>query len=328
MREERGEGRGERERGNDEREMGNQALPAQRSAFNIQHSSASLLSPLSPLPSPLSLLLDPPAAGAWNMAVDEVLLEAAAADGQCTLRFYRWQEPTLSLGYFQTYADRWQHAASSRSAVVRRSSGGGAIMHDLELTYSLAIPARHPLAIDRLGCYRAIHLALIETLAQWGIEATMAGKPSPPAPLPKGEGSCGMPTISKGEGSHAPAAQREPFLCFQRRSPGDVLVGEVKIAGSAQRRCRGAVLQHGSVLLARSTDAPELAGLEELTAHAISCEQLIEAWLVRLAGALSATWQTGQLSDEQRRRANALVAEKYASPVWTESRGRPFSAPA
>ena len=65
-------------------------------------------------PSPFRLLLDPPAAGAWNMAVDEALLEAAAAEGQCTLRFYRWQEPTLSLGYFQAYADRWQHAASSQ----------------------------------------------------------------------------------------------------------------------------------------------------------------------------------------------------------------------
>jgi len=259
------------------------------------------------------------------MAVDEVLLDTAAADGQCTLRFYRWQEPTLSLGYFQTYADRWQHAASSGSAVVRRSSGGGAIMHDRELTYSLAIPARHPLAVDRLGCYRAIHLALIEALAQWGIEATLAAKPSPPAPLPKGEGSCGMPTLSKGEGSPVSAAQREPFLCFQRRSPGDVLVGDIKVAGSAQRRCRGAVLQHGSVLLAQSAAAPELAGLQELTGNAISCEQLIEAWLVRLAGALSATWQSGQLSDEQHRRANALMTEKYASPVWTENRGRHVS---
>ena len=57
-------------------------------------------------PSAFRLLLDPPAAGAWNMAVDEALLEAAAAEGQCTLRFYQWAEPTLSLGYFQAYADR------------------------------------------------------------------------------------------------------------------------------------------------------------------------------------------------------------------------------
>jgi len=61
---------------------------------------------------PFLLLLDPPAPGAWNMAVDETLLEAAANDGLCTLRFYRWIEPTLSLGYFQAYADREKHEAS------------------------------------------------------------------------------------------------------------------------------------------------------------------------------------------------------------------------
>jgi lipoate-protein ligase A len=193
-------------------------------------------------------------------------------------------------------------------------------MHDLELTHSLAIPARHPLAVDRLGCYRAIHLALIETLAQWGIEAKMFAPCSTAAP------GCVVPGAQPR--AAVPRAQREPFLCFQRRSPGDVLVGEAKVAGSAQRRCRGAVLQHGSVLLAQSTAAPELAGLKELTAQAIQPEQLVEAWLARLAEALSATWQTGRLSDEQRHLADALVAEKYASPVWTESRGRPFSAPA
>ena len=124
-------------------------------------------------PSSFLLLLDPPASGAWNMAVDEVLLEAAAADGQCTLRFYRWEEPTLSLGYFQTYADRWQHEPSSHAAVVRRMSGGGAILHDAELTYSFAVPSHHPLANNRLGFYQAVHTALIEALAQWGIEAAM-----------------------------------------------------------------------------------------------------------------------------------------------------------
>jgi lipoate-protein ligase A len=232
------------------------------------------------------------------MAVDETLLETAAADGQCTLRLYRWQEPTLSLGYFQAYADRWQHAASGRAAVVRRASGGGAILHDRELTYSLAIPSQHPLAARRLECYRAVHQALVEVLAEWGIEATMAAQPE------------------------QSAATREPFLCFQRRSPGDVLVAGAKIAGSAQRRCRGAVLQHGSVLLARSAAAPELGGLEELSGQTVPPERLIEAWLERLAGVLSATWQSGQLSDAERRRANEICAEKYASPVWTENRGR------
>ena len=87
------------------------------------------------------LLIDAPERGVWNMAIDEALLESAA-DESCdlvTLRFYRWSEPTLSLGYFQSYEDRNSHEASRSLPVVRRSSGGGALVHDHEWTYSLAI---------------------------------------------------------------------------------------------------------------------------------------------------------------------------------------------
>ena len=84
---------------------------------------------------PTFLLLDPPASGAWNMAVDEVLWRWSAAAGRCCWRFYRWEEPTLSLGYFQSYDDRARHAASQGCPVVRRPSGGGAIVHDKEKGY-------------------------------------------------------------------------------------------------------------------------------------------------------------------------------------------------
>jgi lipoate-protein ligase A len=267
---------------------------------SARESCPAISSPLSSLPSPLSvrLLVDPPASGVWNMAVDEALLETAAADGLCTLRFYAWQEPTLSLGYFQTYTERWQHAASQDCAVVRRPSGGGAILHDRELTYSFVVPERHPLAVDRLGFYHAVHAALIEALAPWGVRATVFA--------PSGQSVVGP----------------SPFLCFERRSPGDVLVNCVKIAGSAQRRCRGAVLQHGSVLLARSPAAPELDGVEELLGERIPPNLLIEAWLTRLSATSGLVWQNAELSEAQRGRADRLVAEKYASPDWTEKRSR------
>ena len=116
------------------------------------------------------LLIDPPADGAWNMAVDEVLLKAAAA-GRCCFRFYRWQVPTLSLGYFQAIDDRRRHVASFGCPVVRRSSGGGAIVHDRELTYSVALPGEHPLAMGRMLLYQAVHQTLIEVLAAAGIQA-------------------------------------------------------------------------------------------------------------------------------------------------------------
>jgi lipoate-protein ligase A len=332
------------------------------------------------------LLLDPPAQGAWNMAVDEALLESAAFDGQCTLRFYQWAEPTLSLGYFQAYRDRNQHEASRGCAVVRRASGGGAIMHDFDVTYSLAVPERHPLAKDRLGTYRVVHDALVAVLADRGIEASLfacnttkiggtgdAGQgpissPSPgqrpgessqllssvgpagqdsPEPLarwannadlivPIIPGRCpGLEEPSSfgavnqrdddnvGCGAKEPnslRAAKEPFLCFQRRASGDVLVKGEKIAGSAQRRCRGAVLQHGSVLLARSAAAPELNGLKELTAKTILVEEFIQAWLEKLSAALGIVWRRGDLSEEHRLRAARLVAEKYESTTWTNAR--------
>src|ERR1700690_2091076 len=89
------------------------------------------------------LIVDPPGEGAWNMALDEALLEAAQNEGIATLRFYSWREATLSLGYFQGAADRRLHQASADCASVRRASGGGAILHDCELTYSIALPCGH-----------------------------------------------------------------------------------------------------------------------------------------------------------------------------------------
>ncbi len=262
-------------------------------------------------PSAFRLLRDPPASGVWNMALDEALLEAAVA-GRCTLRFYQWEVPTLSLGYFQDVADRRQHVASQRSPMVRRASGGGAILHDRELTYSLAIPERHPLAVTRLRTYQVVHQSLIETLGQWGISASMfAESPADARPASVADGvGCGAIDNSSA------------FLCFQRRAPGDVLVGDAKIAGSAQRRAAGAILQHGSVLLARSEAAPELDGLFELTGRAISVEELIEAWIGHLAAAFDVSWQNQPLDEAVCARAKVLAAEKYGSLDWTESRRR------
>ena len=119
------------------------------------------------------LLRHAPTGGAWNMAVDEMLLEQAEGRAAACLRFYRWSEPTLSLGYFQTYADRRQHGPSLRCAAVRRLTGGGAILHDAELTYSIVLPSSHPLAARRDELYRAVHGCLIEALGQLGIAARL-----------------------------------------------------------------------------------------------------------------------------------------------------------
>jgi len=244
------------------------------------------------------LVIDPPAPGAWNMAVDEVLWQWSAASGRCAWRFYRWDEPTLSLGYFQSYEDREEHAASRACPVVRRPSGGGAIVHDKELTYSFVVPAGHRLAGRPSLLYRTIHTVLIEVLAGFGVEAALCGGPEDAGPA------------------------RQPFLCFQRRSPGDVLVGAAKVAGSAQRRSRGAVLQHGSLLLARSSAAPEIEGLESAAPGVVDEQQLLASWLEKLSQRLGVTWQKEPLTDQQRCEAEKLVQTRYGSLPWTRARGR------
>ena len=232
------------------------------------------------------------------MAVDEWLMEWSAATGGCGWRVYAWQEPTLSLGYFQAHEDRRGHAASLDCPAVRRLSGGGAIVHDAELTYSFVVRRGHPLALRRRVLYEAVHTTLIEVLSRHGIAACLYG------------------------GSRRTTAGGQPFLCFQRRAPGDVLVGRTKLAGSAQRRSAGAVLQHGSVLLARSPAAPELPGLKELTKRPLRASQLTETWLEALCGRLGLARQDRPLSPSERGRVAELVDAKYATEAWTLRRGR------
>jgi lipoate-protein ligase A len=249
-------------------------------------------------PTPCRLLLEPPASGAWNMAVDEWLMEWSASTGGCGWRIYAWQEPTLSLGYFQSHEDRRGHAASLNCPAVRRLSGGGAIVHDAELTYSFVLPRGHPLALRRRGLYEAVHTTLIEVLGRQGIRACLYGE------------------------SGGPRVGRSPFLCFLRRAPGDVLVGSAKIAGSAQRRSAEAVLQHGSVLWARSLAAPELEGLDDLANGPIRRSEFAEAWLEALGARLGLAWQDRPLCQGERRRVADLVAAKYGTEGWTLRRGR------
>jgi lipoate-protein ligase A len=241
------------------------------------------------------------------MAVDEVLLAQAAEEGLSTLRIYQWSEPTLSLGYFQDYADREGHAASRGCAVVRRQSGGGAILHDRELTYSISLPSGHSLAQETSELYRQVHRALIEFLQPYS--ATRPGL-----------------LLRVCEGEEVRSADNRAFLCFQRRSAGDVVLTNgnceetVKVIGSAQRRREGAVLQHGSILLARSPAAPELPGLRDRLDLPVSEGPLAEAIGDRLAGLLGDATIPAELAIEKVGQVEQIAAEKYGSPTWTKRR--------
>jgi lipoate-protein ligase A len=242
------------------------------------------------------LILDPAARGAWNMAVDEALLMSARERGGATLRFYAWQPATISLGYFQAYEQRQTHAESADCDLVRRATGGGAIVHHHELTYSFVVPLADRLSADAEALYYAFHETLIETLRGFGVTARLC---QTPVELPRGE---------------------EPFLCFQRRAKGDVLCGDFKITGSAQRRHHGAVLQHGSVLLMRSANAPQLPGIAELAGPVLTPAELLTAWTPALAKRLNLALETGVLSDDEAATATAVEREKFLAPAWNHRR--------
>lgn len=241
----------------------------------------------------LRVIVDPPATGVWNMAVDEALLNSGGHPG-FTLRFYEWSEPTLSLGYFQSYSERARHPASLACPLVRRASGGGAIVHDRELTYSLIAPVGQRFGSTAQELYRLVHQALCDVLSDWNI---FAERFTP---------------------DESPREQRsEPFLCFERRSPGDVVLAGQKICGSAQRRHLSRVLQHGSLLWARSAAAPELPGVHDLQAVAPDLEGLRGAWITRLAHLLRLDVRDDALSTAEQQAAGQIVEGKFQNPNWT-----------
>jgi lipoate-protein ligase A len=249
------------------------------------------------------LFLDEPADGAWNMAVDEALLESAVDGDGPYLRIYAWQRPTLSIGYFQKYAQaqQWLDAAGEPNVpVVRRPSGGGAILHDQEITYALILPRDCLPALRRPMLYRLVHDGLGAGLRRWGIAAQVR------------ETSATVP----------PDTQHldEPFLCFLRSANGDLLFDGCKAGGSAQRRRAGAVLQHGSLILAPSPLVPEIRGLALHETHDRSGAELVPRLADAVAARLGLNLLPGCISPAQRACAKALVRNKFASAQWTQRR--------
>ncbi len=182
------------------------------------------------------------------MAVDELLLESASERAISTLRWYRWSEPTVSLGYFQPrvpeeLADRFRGLP-----VVRRLSGGGAILHDQELTYAIALAGNHPLAANPRELYDLAHHTAISVLGEFGITAALRGDSHP--------------------------ERGGNFLCFSRGDSFDVVCQGEKVLGSAQRRRKRAVLQHGSLLLRRSQHAPEFRGVCDFASAPVDVDRL------------------------------------------------------
>ena len=211
-----------------------------------------------PLPfSRLGLIDDPtPRPAAWNMALDEVLLDGLGVEPW--LRIYRWERPAVSIGYFEPHGPAM--ANWPRRDLVRRWTGGGIVAHGEDLTFSLLVPRAARLAgLPAAESYRLIHSAVARALMETGRPlATLHDTDLP----------------SRDDSSHA---------CFENPVRHDLMFSGQKVAGGAQRRTRRGLLHQGSI------QSPAGVGGSSLDAGALSAAlprafgQVVETRVLTLA---------------------------------------------
>ena len=251
------------------------------------------------------LIKSPPTDAFTNMAVDEAIFEAVAAGkSPPTLRFYTWTPPAVSVGYFQdSFTDIDISACREMGIdVVRRLTGGRAVLHDKELTYSVICPEGDPLFPDNiLGTYKLISSCLVKGLNSLGIDASLA------------------PSSVKGR------AKKSPSACFISSSHYEITVSGNKLVGSAQRRGDGAFIQHGSILMEFDRDKLEmllpasggLDGITSISEHLhVSLTELISSLISGFEEVIGVTFAEGTLSDEETALCKKYVEEKYSRYDW------------
>lgn len=263
------------------------------------------------------LLITSPARGAWNMAVDEAILEhIGRSESIPTLRLYAWDPACLSLGHAQPFSDVDVSRLKERSwEVVRRATGGRAILHTDELTYSIIAPNDEPsVAGTVLESYNRLAQALLLAVKKLDLPVEMK------------EGK------ADGNGASNP-------ICFEVPSTYEITVAGKKLIGSAQARKKEGVLQHGSLPLtgdlaricqalvfenetAREDASKRLlrraATAESALGRAVSWETAAQAFIHAFESQLGLSLKRGELSESESKRADELIREKYDHPLWTE----------
>lgn len=248
------------------------------------------------------LISDGLLSGCENMATDEAIAALFGADGQQTptLRLYGWDRPSISVGFLQ---DARQFEGMGLP-VVRRITGGRAVLHYKELTYSIVAGTSHPLFSGGiLSSYRLISGSIVSALNGYGINALLS---------------------SKKAGRAAQAA------CFDAPSKFEVLVDGRKLAGSAQRRLRDSFLQHGSILFEIDEGLNESVfgkGLSEKTAcfsqYADCPVEAFRMVLIKtMEEAFGASFTEGRLTDRELESRSALMEHKYSSDDWNYGKAR------
>jgi lipoate-protein ligase A len=231
------------------------------------------------------------ASGPWNMAADEALLGSAMA-GIASLRFYQWTAPTLSLGYFQPSDPTRSYPGVANLDWLRRPTGGAALVHHHELTYALALPVGNEWQPKGGVWLHEMHAILQDALQTLGVITRLCTEEQ-----------------KLGE-----------VLCFLHHTPADVLIEGHKIAGSAQRKRHGALLQHGSVLLRQSEHTPELPGVHELTDSSLSFPTMQDAIIEALQTKVAWHMEPTDWTNAEREAITGLIASRYENAAWNSKR--------
>jgi lipoate-protein ligase A len=263
------------------------------------------------------LIISPPGTGAFNMALDESLLLSVASNSEAScLRLYSWNPPTLSLGYAQSIDDiDLDRLEEYGWGLVRRPTGGRAILHTDELTYSVCAPMDDPIVSGSLlESYQRISQALLSALTHLGIDA---------------KADSVYPSAS---GKSTPES-----ICFEVPSNYEITVSGKKLIGSAQARKNNGVLQHGSLPLfgdlARITkvlkypdEENRSAAVERLLAHAgtvlsltgisVSLEDAQQAFIHAFTTELDIDFIMSQPTFSEMQYANELVKNKFGTSEW------------
>ncbi|ANB56990.1 biotin/lipoate A/B ligase family protein [Anoxybacillus sp. B7M1] len=262
---------------------------------------------------------------AFNMALDEALLEWHS-EGKIppTVRFYGWNPPTLSVGYFQKVEKEIDMDAVRKSGLgfIRRPTGGRGVLHDKELTYSVIVSEAHPAMPETVTeAYRVISQGILEGFRLLGLDAYFA--------------------VPKTEEEKASLKNPRSAVCFDAPSWYELVVEGRKVAGSAQTRQKGVILQHGSILLDLDEDLlfslfkypnervkarlqqnfkNKAVAINELTDRKVTISEAKKAFYQGFEKGLDIILEPYTLSEAEVEYVNELARKKYESDEWNFKR--------
>src|SRR5699024_1409182 len=260
--------------------------------------------------------------GSFNMALDEALLEwHSRGEIGPVLRFYEWQNPTLSLGYFQRIheAVNLEEIEQQKIDLVRRPTGGRSVLHEHEITYSVIVNERYPNMPESITeAYRVISEGLLEGFKELGLDAYFS--------------------VPQNDFEKEQLKKPKTAVCFDAPSWYELVVEGKKIAGSAQTRQKWVILQHGAILL--KLDEQKLISLfnfttneerermlqgirkkavaiDQLANREVSVEEAVIAFSNGFKKALNIEFEPFTLSEAQFQYVKQIEQTKYANQDWT-----------